>query len=183
MKTNLLSLSAILALGFFTSNVEAQTLSTVTGTTAGAKLIQPLTLSQVTTLHFGTINVLTGAGGTVLLPSNDAAARVPSTGVALSTVAPVATNAAYTVAGTKKTKYALTLPSTITVTGAELPIQNMTISNLTARFANVAGIDATQSTLDVKGEDSFTVGGTLTVGSQQTPGVYAGSFNVSVDYN
>ena len=109
MKKNLLSLAAILSLGFFTSSLEAQTSATVAATTAGAKLIQPMTLSETSPLHFGTINVLTGTGGTVLLPSSSLT-RVFSTGVASGVVAPLPTNAAYDVTGTKNVTYALTLP-------------------------------------------------------------------------
>jgi hypothetical protein len=58
----------------------------------------------------------------------------------------------------------------------------MTIDALTARF-NGAGADAITSTLSAAGTDSFTVGGTLTVDPAQVAGIYAGHFNVSVDYN
>jgi hypothetical protein len=183
MKKNLLSLAAILSIGFFTNNLEAQTASkaTVSSTSAGAKLIQPMTLKETSPLHFGTINVLTGAGGTVLLPTSNLA-RVFGTGVASGIVAPLPTNAAYNVTGTKNVTYALTLPETITVAETLTPLETMTISLLKARF-NGAGADAVTSTLNGLGEDSFTVGGTLTVKSPQMPGIYAGTFAVSVDYN
>jgi hypothetical protein len=183
MKPNLLSLAAILSIGFFTSNLEAQTSATVTGTLAGAKLIKPMTLEQTSPLHFGTINVLDGAPGTVLLPSSTLF-RVFNGGVRESTVAPLATNAAYDVTGTKNTTYALTLPDLISVKET-LGTATMEISLLKARFKNAGlnGIDNVTSTLDGGGKDSFTVGGTLTVAASQTPGVYAGTFDVSVDYN
>jgi hypothetical protein len=181
MKKNLLSLAAILSIGFFTNNLEAQTSATVAATTAGAKLIQPMTLSETSPLHFGTINVLTGAAGTVLLPSSTTL-RVPNGGVALSSVAPLATNAAYNVTGTKNVTYALTLPSTITVAETLIPSETMTISLLKARFSG-AGSDAITSTLSTTGTDSFTLGGTLTVAASQVAGIYAGTFPVTVDYN
>ena len=181
MKKKLLSLAAILSIGFFTSNLEAQTSATVAATTAGAKLIQPMTLTQASPLHFGTINVLTGAGGTVELPSNNLT-RVFSAGVASGVVAPLPTNAAYGVTGTKNVTYALVLPSTITVTESIESTETMTISNLKARF-NGAGADAITSTLSATGTDSFKVGGTLTVANAQMAGIYAGTFEVSVDYN
>lgn len=181
MKKNLLSLTAILALGFFTSNVEAQTSATVAATAAGAKLIKPMTLSETSPLHFGTINVLTGLAGTVVLPSNTIT-RAFNGGVVSGVVAPQPTNAAYNVTGTKNVTYALVLPSTITVTESIESTQTMTISALKARF-NGAGSDAITSTLSPTGTDSFTVGGTLTVGAAQMPGIYAGTFAVSVDYN
>ena len=181
MKKNLLSLTAILALGFFTCNVEAQTSAKVTGTAASAKLIKPMTLVETSPLHFGTINVLTFAGGTVVLPSNSIA-RVFSAGVASGIVAPQPTNAAYNVTGTKNVTYALFLPSTITVTESIDATETMTISDLKARF-NGKNVDAVVSTLSATGTDSFTVGGTLAVKAGQGTGIYAGSFDVSVDYN
>ncbi|MFT5251610.1 MAG: hypothetical protein ACI87N_000594 [Flavobacteriales bacterium] len=181
MKTNLLSLAAILSLGFFTSNLEAQTSATVAATTAGAKLIQPMTLSETSPLHFGTINVLTGAGGTVLLPSSNLT-RVFSNGVASGVVAPQPTNAAYNVTGTKNVAYALVLPGTITVKESIGNTESMTIDFLKARFKD-AGADAITSILSATGTDSFTLGGTLTVKSAQMAGIYAGTFAVSVDYN
>ena len=164
----------------FTTTVLAQTSATVTGTTAGAKLIVPMTLSQTSPLHFGTITLVTAAGGSVVLPSNSTT-RSFTGGVSASAVAPLATNAAYTVTGTKNVTYALTLPATITVTET-LGSSTMTIGTLLARF-NGAGADAVTSTLSGTGTDSFTVGGTLTVAASQVGGIYAGAFNVTVDYN
>jgi hypothetical protein len=181
LKKNLLSLFVVFVFTTLASNVSAQTIATVTGTTAGAKLIKPMTLNQTSPLHFGTINVLTGAGGTVELPSNSIV-RVFGAGVASGIVAPQPTNAAYNVTGTKNVTYALTLPATITVAESFTPAETMTISSLKARF-NGAGGDAVTSILSGTGTDSFTVGGTLTVGPAQMPGIYAGVFNVSVDYN
>jgi hypothetical protein len=184
MKKKLLSLAAILSIGFFTSNLEAQTLSKVAATAAGAKLIQPMTLTEISPLHFGTINVLTGVGGTVLLPSNSLT-RIFSAGVADGVVAPLPTNAAYDVTGTKNVAYALVLPDKITVTETVDGAQTMEITLLKAKFTNAgtSGSDAITSTLDGVGADSFKVGGTLTVAPSQTPGIYAGNFEVSVDYN
>lgn len=183
MKKFIMLFAAMLIMAGFSMKVMAQTSATVTGTAAGAKLVIPMTLTQTSPLHFGTINVLTGLGGTVKLPSNSTI-REFSSGVAASTVAPAATNAAYTVAGTKSTTYGLTLPSTITVT-ATGGSATMTVSLLTARFANSASADAIVSTLDGNGADNFTVGGTLTVpvAASAPGGVYAGVFNVTVDYN
>jgi hypothetical protein len=181
MKKSLFTFATILLLAGITTNTFAQTSATVNGTTAGAKLIKPLTLTQTSPLHFGTINVLTGAGGTVTLPSNSTT-RVFSAGVSASTVAPLATNAAYDVTGTKNVTYALTLPSNITVTETITGSATMTIDSLTARFNGASG-DAITSTLSATGTDSFTVGGTLTIAPGQEGGIYAGTFNVTIDYN
>ncbi|WPR71438.1 DUF4402 domain-containing protein [Flavobacterium sp. NG2] len=181
MKTNRLLLVVVFLISGLMTKVEAQTSATVTGTTAGAKLIIPMSLTQTSALHFGTINLLSGASGTVVLPSNNTT-RSFTGGVSASAVAPLATNAAYNVTGTKNVTYALTLPSTITVTETIDGTATMTISDLKARF-NGASDDAVTSTLSPTGTDSFKLGGTLTVANSQAGGIYAGTFNVSVDYN
>ena len=181
MKKSILTFATILLITVFTTNSFAQTSATVTGTTAGAKLIKPMTLTQTSPLHFGTINVLTGDGGTVTLPSNSTT-RVFIGGVSETTVAPYATNAAYSVTGTKNVTYALTLPASITVAETITGTATMTINALTARFNGAAG-DAITSTLSATGTDSFTVGGTLTIAPSQEGGIYNGTFNVTIDYN
>jgi hypothetical protein len=172
--------AVIVMMAGLTTSLMAQTSKTVT-TDAGAKLIVPMTLTQTSPLHFGTINLLVGAGGTVVLPSNSTT-RTFTGGVVASTVAPVATNAAYNVTGTKNTTYALTLPATITVTETLGSSATMIISDLLARFNGASG-DAIVSTLSIAGTDSFTLGGTLTIAASQVAGIYAGTFNVTVDYN
>jgi len=180
MKKIILFVAVIMMAGFSITAM-AQTSAKVDATPAGAKLIVPMTLTETSPLHFGTINILTGTGGTVQLPSNSTT-RVFSAGVAESTVAPLATNAAYDVKGTMNVTYALTLPAKITVTETKGATAVMEISALKARF-NGAGADSTTSTLSATGTDNFTVGGTLTVTAAQIGGIYAGTFIVSVDYN
>jgi len=181
MKKTILFAAIVMMAGFSTTAMAQGTAATITGTTAGAQLIVPMTIIQDAPLHFGTINLLTGAGGTVILPSNSTT-RIFETGVAESTISPVATNAAYHVTGTYNETYALSLPSTIIVTETKGSTATMTISALTARF-NLAATDAVVSTLSATGTDNFTVGGTLTVTAAQIGGIYAGTFNVTVDYN
>jgi hypothetical protein len=181
MKKILIILVAIVLMAGYSNIVKAQSSATVTGVTAGAVLITPMTITKTADLHFGTINVLAGSGGTVTLPSSSTV-RVFSAGVSASAVNPQPTNAAFNVTGTKNETYALTLPSTITVTETVGNTATMTISSLTARF-NGAGADATTSTLSTNGTDNFTLGGTLTVAASQVAGIYAGTFNVTVDYN
>jgi hypothetical protein len=182
MKTNFLSLAAIFTIALFSNNVMAQTAATE-NTTAGAVLIQAMTITETAPLHFGS-NVLTDAlGGTVVLPS-DSTTRSYTGGVAASPATPVATNAAYNVTGTGLETYALTLPGTTTVTHTSVAtgVHTMDITLMKARF-NGAAADAVTSTLAANGTDSFTLGGTLTVNPAQVGGIYAGTFDVTVDYN
>lgn len=182
MKKNRLLLAVVLLISGLSTTVKAQTSATVNGTTAGAKLIVPMTLTERAPLHFGTINLLSSAPGTVILPS-DNTSRSFTGGAVASSVAPLATNAAFDVAGTKNVTYALTLPSAITVTETVLGTASMTINDLKARFVGNPGADATTSVLSATGTDSFKIGGTLIVAASQIGGIYAGTFNVSVDYN
>jgi hypothetical protein len=67
------------------------------------------------------------------------------------------------------------LSSATTGTG----LATMTINNLKARFNMLQmQLQALSST----GTDSF-AGGTLNIGATQIPGVYTGTFDVTVDYN
>ena len=182
MKRNLLSLAAIFTIALFSNNVTAQT-SDTENTNAGAVLIKALVITEVAPMHFGS-NLLTDAlGGTVLLPSNSTTLTYTG-GVATSPATPVATNAAYTVTGTGLETYALTLPTTTTVTHTSVAtgVYTMDITAMTARF-NGAGSNAVTSALAADGTDSFTLGGTLTVKANQVGGIYAGNFNISIDYN
>ncbi len=45
-----------------------------------------------------------------------------------------------------------------------------------------ASLAASSATLVLAGSDSFTVGGTLSVGANQADGAYTGTFDVTVDY-
>jgi len=185
MKKVIMLFAVVVMMAGVTTSLMAQgTSATVTSTSAGAKLIVPMTLTETAPLHFGTMVVAaTAVAGTCLLPSNSTT-RQFSGGVTATTIAPVATNAAYDVTGTMNVTYALVLPSTITVTETTASSATMTISLLKARFTNGAPVaDAITSTLSGTGTDSFTLGGTLTIKTAQLPGIYHGTFDVSVDYN
>lgn len=175
MKKTLIIFAAVMMITTFSNKVMAQ--ATV-NTAAAARIISPITLTQVTALNFGTMAVLTATGGTCVLSTQGV--RSQTGGVNLSAQTPVAANAAYTVGGAASTTYAITLPATITVTDGAT--HNMTIGTLLARTAS-AGADGLTGTLSAGGADSFSIGGTLTVAAAQTAAAYTGTFNVTVAYN
>lgn len=183
MKKTILFAAIVLMAGFSTTAM-AQTSATVTATAAGAKLIVPMTLTQTSPLHFGTITLPDGTGGTVLLSTANAR-TFTGAGVIASAVAPLQTNAAYNVTGTQNVTYALTLPTAITVTETVGSTATMIINALTVKFGTNAEKTAVAATsvLSAEGTDNFIVGGTLTVASAQVAGIYAGTFPVTVDYN
>ena len=183
MKKTILIVLSIIMIAGFASNIMAQTSATVAATPAGGKLIAPMTLTQTSALHFGTVNLLAATAGTVVLTT--ANVRNITGGVALSTIAPTSTNAAYNITGTISSTYALTLPATIIVTHTITPASTMTISALKVLFntgTEVTAVGAT-NTLTAAGTGSFKVGGTLSIIAAQLAGIYAGTFAVTVDYN
>lgn len=182
MKKTLMIFAAIVMMAGLNTNVMAQT-SKTENTNAGAVLIVAMGLTETAPLHFGSMVLTDALGGTCVLAST-AATRAFAGGVATSAANPVATNAAYNVTGTGLETYALTLPATTTVTHTSVStgVYTMDITSMKARF-NGASADAITSSLNSGGTDSFTVGGTLTIAAAQVGGIYAGTFNVSVDYN
>ena len=184
MKKTILFAAIVLMAGFSTTAMAVGTAATVAATAAGAKLIVPMTLTQTSPLHFGTITLPDGTGGTVLLTTANAR-TFTGAGVVASAVAPLQTNAAFNVTGTQNVTYALTLPATITVTETVGKTAVMTISALTVKFGAAAEKTAVAATsvLSATGTDNFIVGGTLTVTAAQVAGIYDGTFPVTVDYN
>lgn len=174
----------ILMIVVITTNLNAQAPATAT-TAASADLLIAMVLTEDSALNFGTSILTDALGGTIELPSNNTT-RVygGSGGVVGSPVAPLPTNAAYSVTGSPSETYALVLPTTTAVNNAAGSTDSFTmdLTLLKARFLN-AGSDDITSTLSTTGADSFTIGGTLTVKAGQAAGQYTGSFLVSIDYN
>jgi hypothetical protein len=175
MKNSLLLVLA-LVMTAFSSKIMAQATE---NTAAGAVIIIPISISETSPLHFGVMSVLAGTPGTCVLST--LAVRTQTGGVNLSAQTPVATNAAYDVAGQVSTTYAITLPVSSVVTNGT-PAEDMTIDGWLAHTAS-AGADGLTGTLDGFGDDSFTVGATLNVAAAQPAGTYVGTFNVTVAYN
>lgn len=184
MKKNLLSVTAILAIGFFTTNVEAQTSDKATAN-AGARLIKPMTITKTGDLYFGTINVLTGAAGKVVINPQDAVRTFDGTSVDGKVGLP-ATTPLYSITGTKNSVYDVTLPKNgeviVTDTGDGANGATMFVNDFLASFGD-SDDKATQSKLSSEGVDSFKVGATLELKDKQDTGIYTGTFVVSVDYN
>lgn len=162
---------------------------TTENTAAAVNIVTPLAITEVRSLHFGTLSVAAASGGDcVVSTSNDGSTTVPGSigsrsktgGINLSSSTPGYHNAAYTLSGAASTTYAITLPSTITVSCPSKP--DMTISSVVALPVS-SGAESVTGTLDAGGNDSFTLGGTLTVAAAQPAGLYEGTFDVTVAYN
>jgi hypothetical protein len=158
----------------FTTRVMAQATES---TDVAANLVIPIAITETASLHFGTMTVMAGTGGTCVLSTQGV--RTQTAGVNLSVQAPVASNAAYNVSGAVNTSYSIMLPAKIKVSCLS---NNMTISKVVARPAS-SGVDGLTGTLSAAGNDSFTIGGTLDVLPGQAAGLYTGTFDVTVIYN
>ena len=136
-------------------------------TGAGAKIIAPLEISSVTDLYFGTIAPSTTVADTVAVLADGSR----KCGPALTCLTADHTAAAFAVTGEADAFYTIALPK-------EIKIVN---DNGTAmRVSDFNGSKSNGQLL--KGEDAFTVGGTLDVGVRQEAGKYTGSFTVAVEY-
>jgi len=165
--------------GFATANY-AQ-VSTAT-TTAGANILAPITLTQKSPLHMGTMSVLPGTGGTCTLSTDNVRTTGGGGGVVLSSMAPTSTNATYRVKGEPLYDYTITLPPFISVSDGS-PVNDMIINALKAKCLSGATEGLTGTLIAVDGADEFKIGGTLNVAAGQAPGAYTGTFDVIVNYN
>jgi hypothetical protein len=174
LKNTAVLFSIMVMMAGFTTRVTAQATET---TDVAANLVIPIAISETASMHFGTMTVLPGAGGTCVLSTQGV--RTQTAGVNLSVQAPVASNASYNVSGAVNTSYSIVLPSKITVNCLS---NSMTIGKLVARPAS-RGSDNMTGTLSSSGSDNFSIGGTLNVLPGQAAGLYTGKFSVTVVYN
>lgn len=160
------------ALGAVSFASAANAAATATAT-ATAEVLDTLTLSADTALDFGQIAANTG--GTVTV---NADSTVSKTGTLISTG--TRAPATFSVGGSAGASVGVTLPSA----AVDLTYVGWTGVGA-APTMSLAGFNANPVgafQLDTNGAGTFSVGGTLTVASAQAPGVYEGTFDVSVEY-
>lgn len=175
MKKQMMIMAAIIFMAGLSLSVSAQVTE---NTEAGAKIVQALTLTETAALHFGTMTVPTGDVNVVLSTDGSVTALIPAN-ITLLSQAPVAQNAAYSVGGSIGSTYVIVLPP------APIQITNganfMEVNDFTALTSSLGA--GTNGNLGVAGTDLFVVGATLELSANQAPGVYSGTFDVTVNYN
>ncbi len=174
MKKRLFNFGAILLIAGFSNNVMAQNEASASSD-AFATVVAPIGIAHNgTDLEFGTM--IKGIG-TVTIPTSgprtfsNSALNPGDQGVA-------PTPAVFTVTGEGAYTYsiAFTNPTeTLTNPGS----QTMIAGTFIALSADGEGLTGTLSS----GTDTVTVGATLTLDDDETAGIYAGSFEVTVAYN
>lgn len=138
---------------------------------AGPVHTAELVIENTQGLSFGTF--VAGNGGTVTVNSNGL--RSADGGVVLIPSS-YGTAAEFTITGDGDATFTIELPANgfVKLTG---PGPDMTVNDFT-RTPSAAEVQ-----LSPGGAQTLSVGGTLNVGSSQTPGAYSGTFTVIVNYN
>ena len=171
MKKSSLVLAALTLMA--SASAFAQSSATATAS-ANATVIRPITLVKVTDLNFGSV-VPSAAAGTVTVTP----AGTRSVALGAGTAGAAGFNAAsFTVGGEGAATYAITLPAAaVVITNGT---DNMNVTGFTSTPAATGTISGAPSTA---GTQALNVGATLNLGINQNPGVYLGTFSVTVAYN
>jgi spore coat protein U-like protein len=148
----------------------AQATANATGT-----VVTPIAIAAAVDLVFGSF--APGAGGSVTVSTSGVRA---ATGAILMTGA-TPSAARFNITGEASTTYSITHSGSATLTSGANSMALAKFSDLSAGNAT-SGNPAT-GTLDGAGAQSLYVGGTLTVGAAQAPGVYTGTVIATVEYN
>lgn len=142
---------------------------------ATVKIVPAIAIVKTRDLDFGNVAPSNTSGTVVLTP---AGARSGTGGVGLSSV-DTGNQATFTVSGDSGATYAITLPSSVTLTnllGDPLSLLNtMTVDTFTSNPSGTGTLTG--------GSQALNVGATLHVNAAQASGTYAGTFSVTVDYN
>lgn len=123
-------------------------------------------------LGFGYV-VASGTAGTAVVGTNNARS---CTGGATCVAGGTMSAADFTVSGQANYTYAITLPSSTTLSDGEATPTTMTVNTFTSS-------PSATGTLSSTGSQALTVGATLQVGANQRADGYTGTFNVTVEYN
>jgi hypothetical protein len=193
---NLVLTALIFLSGTFLTNAQTTEILSLDANDVQARLVKPLVLSaNSTALDFGGIVLKTNVGGTVILePTSQSAhtttfsdaANLSSIGAAIGTTER-STIPLFTITSEIGLAYKITIPATATVTDA-VSNETMTISAFKYMHSSVAGLwtsttTAGQAWTSATGSDTFALGATLTIITDQASGTYAGTYEVSVQYD
>lgn len=142
----------------------------MTSSRGHAQKVKPIAVTTTTGLSFGSFT-MAGSGGLVTV----SAAGIRSVSGGIIALGGTVTAATFSVTGNNNTPYTITLPTSTVLSG---PGGSMPI-NFTAALVT-GGVLTGQ--LANGGKSTFSVGGELTVASNQAPGAYSATLVMTVNY-
>jgi hypothetical protein len=147
--------------------------------TASATVVRPISISNSSpNLRFGSFST-TASGQTIAIATNGTRSLTGALGVGSGQNAFGA--ASFTVSGEGALTYAITLPTSSTITtGDGLTGKTMQVTSFTS---NPSGTGLLSGTAGTTGSQTLLVGATLTTVASQVTGIYSGTFPVTVEYN
>jgi len=170
MKKVTLIFASLLVIVAVSKTSQAQVPQSTATATASAQIVQPLVITKVADLAFGNIAAGT-ASGTVVIDTDGN--RMGDGGITLITAGSVSNAANFSLTGYPEATFTIELPTSILITSDD---NQMTVDNFVSSLGET-------SSLDEMGEANLNVGATLNVEPNQAPGLYEGTFDVTVAYN
>ena len=161
--------TAAIAIAFSNSSFAQATASAA----ASATIVTPITIVKNIDMNFGNVAVSASLAGTVVLAPAGTRTTGGAGGVTLPVTAGTVAGADFTVSGQGSYTYAITLPSSATISSGS---NTMTVNAFTSS-------PATTGTLSSGGTQDLKVGATLNVASAQASGLYTNSTGVPVTVN
>jgi spore coat protein U-like protein len=168
MKKLVFLFACLFFMGIAVESVKAQNTATANAN-AAATIVTPIKITKTVDLNFGAI-VPSSTAGTVVVGYDNS-----RTGSGVTLISQLGTHSAasFTVTGEANASFYVSLPTEEALTISGGGSETMTVSSF---FHNATG------TLDGTGAENFNVGATLAVAANQVPGLYNGTFNVTVTY-
>lgn len=179
-------IAAAIAVGVLIVGFSAHVVATtVTGQTADAELLTPVTITPGTALDFGQVSPDPVNPTTVVLDPT-AAANPASSANGAGVVAGTAVRADFALtAGVANQSYTVnfpTLPGDISASGSGCPCPANSVEINTLTWASLSqGLASGQ--LSGTGTDTLYVGGTLSMAGGALGGTYQGTYDMEVVYN
>ncbi len=167
--TKVLAIASIFITGATASFAQASATAS-----AAATIITPITITKTADMNFGNVAVSATIAGTAVLAPAGTRTTGGAGGVTLPSTTGTVAAASFTVAGQASYTYAITLPTTCTLSdGAS---HSMTVNTFTSS-------PATTGTLSGTGTQTLNVGATLNVSAAQASGTYTNATGVPVTVN
>ena len=141
---------------------------------ASATIITPISIVKTVDMNFGNVAVSATIAGTAVLAPAGTRTTGGAGGVTLPATNGTVTAATFTVSGQASYTYAITLPSTCTITDGSS--NTMVVNGFTSN-------PSATGTLSTGGSQTLTVGATLNVAAAQPSGAYTNATGVPVIVN